>query len=263
MLNKATVLMSYTLQNLDGKIGSVKDFYFDDRYWTIRYLVADTGGWLPGRQVLVSPQALVSVLNQEQNITVDLSKKQIEGSPSVDLDKPVSRQFESSYYGYYGYPMYWNGPYMWGIRPYIVQAQEKDRELAPEAKSWDANLRSTQAVSDYNIESSNGSIGHVEDFIIDSETWAIRYLMVDTVNWWPGKKVLVAAKWIDRVSWDESKVFINLSREAIKEAPEYTKDSLLNREYENKLHEHYCRQGYWIDEQIANEQSKPKQVFKD
>lgn len=134
MLNKAKTLKGYKLQSLDGEIGGVKEFYFDDRHWTIRYLVADTGDWLPGRQVLISPHALVSVSSQAQSIAVDLTKKQIEGSPSVDSDKPVSRQFEATYSGYYGYPLYWGGPFMWGVYPTIVHGREEDREPSPEAK---------------------------------------------------------------------------------------------------------------------------------
>jgi uncharacterized protein YrrD len=106
MLSKAKTLKGYKLNSLDGEIGKVKEFYFDDRHWTIRYLVADTGNWLTGRQVLISPYALVAVSKEEQHITIDLTKKQIEASPSLNSDKPVSRQFEQAYYGYYGYPMY-------------------------------------------------------------------------------------------------------------------------------------------------------------
>ena len=114
MLNKAKTLKGYKLDSLDGEIGKVKEFYFDDQHWTIRYLVADTGNWLTGRQVLISPYALVAVNKEEQHIAIDLTKKQIEDSPSLNSDKPVSRQFEEAYYGYYGWPMYWGGPYMWG-----------------------------------------------------------------------------------------------------------------------------------------------------
>ena len=128
MLNKAKTLKGYTLDSLDGEIGKVKEFYFDDQHWTIRYLVADTGNWLTGRQVLISPYALVAVNKEEQHIAIDLTKKQIEDSPSLDSDKPVSRQFEEAYYGYYGWPMYWGGPYMWGAYPYIVRDREKWRE---------------------------------------------------------------------------------------------------------------------------------------
>jgi len=106
-------LAGYKLQSLDGEIGKVREFYFDDRYWTIRYLVADTGSWLTDRQVLISPYAMVGVSRAEQHIMVDLTKKQIESSPSLSSDEPISKQFETYYYGYYGYPTYWASPYMW------------------------------------------------------------------------------------------------------------------------------------------------------
>jgi hypothetical protein len=251
MLNKAKTLKGYKLDSLDGEIGKVKEFYFDDRHWTIRYLVADTGNWLTGRQVLISPYALGAVVREEQHITIDLTKKQIEDSPSLNSDKPVSRQFEEAYYGYYGLPVYWGGPYMWGAYPYVVRDREKWKEFTQGEKAWDPHLRSTYDVSGHHIQALDGELGHVQDFIIDDETWAIRYLIVDTHNWWPGKKVLVSPQWIERVSWGESKVFVNLSREIIKQSPEYTEESLLTRDYEIGLHRHYNRQGYWIDELVA------------
>jgi len=245
MLNKATTLKGYKLDSLDGEFGEVKEFYFDDQHWTIRYLVANTGSWLTGRQVLISPYALVAAIKAEEHIAVNLTKKQIEDSPSLNSDKPVSRQFEESYYGYYGWPMYWNGPYMWGGSSTIARNQETWKGLNQGGKAWNPHLRSTDSVQGHNIQALDGEIGHVEDFIIDDETWAIRYLIVGTRNWWPGKKVLISPHWIERVSWSESKVFVNLSREAIKQSPEYTKESLLTRDYETGLHRHYQREGYW------------------
>jgi uncharacterized protein YrrD len=247
MLSKAKTLKDYKLDSLDGEIGKVKEFYFDDRHWAIRYLVADTGNWLMGRQVLISPYALVDVNKDEKHIAVNLTKRQIEGSPSLNSDKPVSRQFEEAYYGYYGWPMYWGGPNMWGYYPSIVRDREKWRVTTPGKKAWDPHLRSTHDVSGHHIQATDGEIGHVEDFIIDDETWAIRYLIIDTQNWWPGKKVLISPQWIERVSWGESKVFVNLPRETIKQSPEYTEEPLLNRDYETRLHRHYNRQGYWIE----------------
>jgi hypothetical protein len=235
------------LDSLNGEIGRVKDFYFDDRHWTVRYLVAETGNWLTGRQVLISPYALVAIISGEEHITVELTKKQIEDSPSLDSDKPVSRQFEEAYYGYYGWPMYWGGPYNWGAYPYIVR-DRRNWNPTHNGKSWDPHLRSTHDVRGHHIQAADGEIGHVEDFLIDDETWAIRYLIVDTRNWWPGTKVLVSPQWIERVSWNESKVFVNLSRQAISESPEYKMECPLTRDYESGLYLHYDRLGYWIDE---------------
>ena len=143
-----------------------------------------------------------------------------------------------------------------GAYAYIVRDPEIWRESTQDEKAWDPNLRSTHDVSGHHIQAADGEIGHVEDFIIDDDTWAIRYLIVDTRNWWPGKKVLISPKWIERVSWSESKVFVNLTRETIKQSPEYTEESLLTRDYETALHRHYNRQGYWVDELAAKKHSR-------
>ena len=251
MLIKVKTLAGFKLDSAEGELGKVKEFYFDDRHWTIRYLVASTGNWLTGRQVLISPYALVAVNRDQQHIVTDLTKAKIEHSPSLDSDKPVSRHFEESYHGYYGYPMYWGGPYNWGAYPYIVRDRDNWKESNQGGKASDHHLRSTHAVGGYHIQALDGEIGHVEDFIIDDETWSIRYLVVDTRNWWQGRRVLVSTQWIERVSWSESKVFVNLDRETIKLSPEYTEESLLTRDYEIGLHRHYHRKGYWVDELVA------------
>src|SRR5680860_121294 len=247
MLFNAKTLSGYKLNSFDEELGKAKEFYFDDQHWAIRYLVADTGNWLTGRKVLISPYALVEVNKEEEYIDINLTKKQIENSPSLDSDKPVSQQFEQLYYGYYGWPTYWAGPAMWGYYPYILRDSKQWKENVKEQKkTWDSHLRSTNEVSGYHIQAKDGDIGHVEDFIVDDETWAIRYLIIDTKNWWPGKKVLISPQWIERVSWNDSKVFVNLSREMIKQSPEYFEDNLLTRDYENELHQFYNRKGYWL-----------------
>jgi len=253
MLSNAKTLHGYTLDSRDGEIGKVKEFYFDDQHWAIRYLVADTGDWLMDRQVLISPYALIAVNEEKQRVAIDLTNKQIEDSPSLNRDKPVSRQFEESYYGHYGWPYYWSGLNVWGAFAYPVPRPEKGRRSVQNEKTWDPHLRSTHDVSGYHIQAADDEIGHVEDFIIDDETWAIRYLIIDTRNWWPGKRVLISPQWIERVSWDESKVFVNIPRETIKQSPEYTEESLLTRDYETRLHRHYNRQGYWANEPAAKE----------
>jgi len=256
MLSTARTLKGYRLHSRDGEIGKVKEFYFDDQHWAIRYLVADTGNWLADRQVLISPYALLAVSKKEQHIAIDLTRKQIEDSPSLNSDRPVSRQFEEAYYGYHGYPTYWGGPHMWGPSPYLVRDRAKWRELTQSAKAWDPCLRSTQDVIGHHVQAADGGIGHVDDFIIDDAAWAIRYLVIDTRNLWSGKKVLVSTRWIERVSWNEQKVFVNVLCKAIKQSPECTDESLITRDYETKLHGHYNRQGYWVDEQAAKERSR-------
>jgi sporulation protein YlmC with PRC-barrel domain len=107
-------------------------------------------------------------------------------------------------------------------------------------------------LTSYHIEAEDGEIGHVEDFVIDDETWEIRYLIVNTSNWWAGKQVLIAPLWIERVSWSERKVVIDLTRDAIRSSPEFTKQSLLTRDYETNLYGHYNRKGYWVEELVAS-----------
>ncbi len=256
MFIKAKALRNYKLHSLDGEVGKVEEFYFDDKHWTIRYLVAETGNWLKGREVLISPYGLGAINMEKHDISITLTRKQIEGSPSLETDKPVSRQFEVDYFKYYGWPLYWGGPYMWGAYPSIEHDIEVKQNHNAGGKPLDARLRSTDAVSMYDIQALDGDLGHVEDFVIDDRTWAIRYLVIDTRNWWPGKKVLVSPRWIERVSWDEAKVFINLRREDIKKSPEYSEEALLTRDFETRLHEHYGRPGYWVDEPMATVHSR-------
>jgi len=156
--------------------------------------------------------------------------------------------------GYYGYPYYWGGPNLWGLASYpaglTVQREAVTKAEAAQARagkeSADSHLRSTDEVKGYHIEATDGEIGHVEDFIVDDGTWAIRYLEVDTRNWWPGKKVLVSPQWVDNVSWPDSKVYVGLSRETIQNSPEYIESMPVTREYEKRLYDHYGRSPYWL-----------------
>jgi hypothetical protein len=248
MLIEAKTLKGSSLKGTDGDIGSVSEFYFDDRYWTIRYLVAETGSWLSDKKVLISPYSLSSGNVLDDRVNVRLTKKQIEDSPSIHTHDPVSRQFEETYNGYYGYPNYWDGDHAWGGFPYIERDHSKWGKTESGAIGRERHLRSTQEVSGYHISALDGEIGHVDDFIVDEKTWSIRYVVVATRDWWPGKKVLISPKWIQKVSWENREVTVELTRDAIKNAPEYFGGSLLTREYETGLYGHYNREGYWIDE---------------
>jgi hypothetical protein len=250
MLLRAKELSGYKLGARDGWIGTVKEFYFDDKSWTIRYLVANTGNWLTGRRVLLSPFALDPVRKDDGMIPVDLTMKQIEHSPSLDSDKPVSRQFELQYYPYYGWPAYWDGSYAWGTAAFPRHGHGGWSSAIHHAKTDNPHLRSTEDVDGHTVQALDGGVGHVADFVIDDETWAIRYLIVDLHNWLPAKKVLISPKWIDNISWEDSQVVVGLTCDAIKESPEYTEDALITRDYETQLHRHYKREGYWAGELI-------------
>jgi hypothetical protein len=256
MLRNTSDLTRYTLRAKDGEAGSIEDFYFDDEAWTIRYIVAETGTWLEGRNVLISPISLGTMDASKRTLEVKLTKTQIENSPPIDTHKPVSRQHETAYFDYYGYPYYWSGPYVWGPMAYPANlpAPTQTQTLAAEIKAAkgreqpeDPHLRSAKLVTGYYIGASDGEIGHVEDFIVDNESWTIRYMVVDTRNWWPGKKVVISPEWIGNVSWTDSTVYVELTRGAIKNAPEYDPSRPIDRDYEARLHQHYGRQGYWAE----------------
>jgi len=247
-------LKGFVIRAKDGEIGRVDEIYFDDQAWTVRYLVVETGSWLGERKVLVSPHSILQVDWKASRIDVSLTRKQVENAPNIDTHRPVSRQYEAEYYGYYGYPYYWDGPYMWGPSYYptgLVPPAASKGTLAEQIRkaSTDSHLRSADAVSGYHIEAKDGEVGHVDRFIVDTETWAIRYIEVATKNWWPGKKVLLSPAWVERVSWEESKVFVAVTREAIQTCPEYVDDSSINRAYESKLYFHYGQPPYWIEEE--------------
>ncbi|MBV9769398.1 MAG: PRC-barrel domain-containing protein [Bryobacterales bacterium] len=255
MLSNAKTLHGLKIRATDGELGSVDQFYFDDETWAIRYLIADTGGWLGDRQVLISPISVIGEPDwQAKRLDVALTKSQVEHSPDINTHQPVSRQHEIAYFGYYGYPFYWGDSNLWGPGLYpatLANPLPAAREMMPattETNSMDSHLRSSQEVKGYYVEASDGEIGHVDGYVVDFDTWAIRYIEVATRNWWPGKKVLVSPAWIERVSWDDFKVYTGLSRQGIEDAPEYDESMPITRDYENRLYQHYGRQSYWLHE---------------
>jgi hypothetical protein len=260
MLRSVKSLEGFAIGATDGAIGKVKDFYFDDEAWVIRYVVVNTSAWLGGREVLISPYSVGEPSWAGDVLPVKVTKEQIKNSPSIDTDKPISRQYERSYLGYYGYPYYWGGAGLWGANCYpgtLLTGMGADvypsylgylRAPSDNAINADPHLRSCEAVKGYHIHAKDGEIGHVQGFIIDDLTWSIRYLVVNTSNWWMGHEVLVSPEWIQDVSWLESKVSINLDRQSIKDAPTYESDALLDRDAEMSIYNHYDRQGYWHDQ---------------
>lgn len=255
MLRNAKELRGYAIRATDGLIGRVDDIYFDDQSWVVRYLVVDTGDWLSRRQVLISPLALGSPDWMTQVLPVNLTKAQVEHSPHIDTQKPVSRQHETEFMAYYGYPAYWGGAGVWGMGAYAgsptiqhrIEEDLKAHRTDSDQETGDSHLRSCNAVMGHRIEATDGGIGRVEDFLLDDDGWAIRYLIVGTSNWkvWAGHQVLVAPQWIDEVSWPEARVSVDLTRQALKKAPPYDPARQLDRQREQAMFEHYGREGYW------------------
>jgi PRC-barrel domain len=249
MLRSLKDLERYTVNATDGEIGSVVTFLLDDQQWVVRYLVVEAVSFLDGRQVLVSPISFREAQWSTRRFHLALTMDRVRNSPSIDLDEPVSRQQEREYSRYYGYPYYWGYSGLWGMgaSPGLLAA---DRWIeAPvdfvDKTSGDVHLRSAREVLGYHIQGSDAAIGHVEDFIVDDETWEVRYLVIDTSNWWFGKKVFVAPHWASRISWGERKVYMNMSREAIKRCPEWNATAAINREFEARLYDYYGRPVYW------------------
>lgn len=216
----------------DGEIGHVKDFYFDDQNWVIRYVIADTGSWLPGRLVLISPHAFGNFQQNGDCLLVNLTRQQIENSPSIDSHKPVSRQYEEEYFSYYGWPPYWYGSGMWGTGGFPV-APPPELEPITQTSSGDhpdagddTRLRSAQEINGYHIQTTDGAIGHVTDLIIDDKSWAIRHVVVKTGHWFSGKEIVISPEQIDSISYSESSVSVKLTKETILEKPEYRVPSL-------------------------------------
>jgi hypothetical protein len=254
MLRSVKSLEGFAIGATDGKFGKVKNFYFDDQAWVVRYLVVDTSTWLGGREVLISPYSISQCNWTEGFLTATISKAQVKDSPSVDSDKPVSRQYERTYLGYYGYPYYWGGTGLWGEGYYPgsylggIQSQGYDYQGylgSPSADDGDPHLRSCNAVDGYHIRASDGEIGHVQGFLLDDRTWSIRYLIINTSNWWIGHKVLVSPEWIQNVSWGGAYVDLSLDREAIKNAPAYNEEAPFDRDDELEMYSHYGRKPYW------------------
>jgi len=267
MLRSMKDLQDCAIGATDGVIGHVKDFYFDDEAWVIRYLIVDTGTWLSSRKVFISPIAIGRPNWTEKVLPVSITKEQVKNSPDIDTDKPVSRQHEIRYLGYYGYPDYWGGGALWGGGLYpdlmltgyggLDSTPDAARPKAEEANArvyearhqdGDPHLRSSNAVIGYDVEATDGDIGHVQGLLVDEETWAIRYIIVNTSNWWLGHQVLIAPQWIREVNWADRTVSVNLTRQAVKDAPPYDSASQLDREHEIGTYEHYRLPGYWAAE---------------
>lgn len=244
MLIKSHSLKGYTLKCVDGEIGEIKDFIFDEKHWTIRYLVAETGSWLMERQVLISPYSLVSTDADKKQITTTLTVNQIESSPPLYKDSSISREFEASYHNFYNYPTYWNGSYRWGESPAMLLNSAAYKEALGE-KDLDPGLHSANNFRGRKISATDTEFGDIVDFVIDDECWAIRYIIIDTISWWPSPHVLISPEWIESIGEFDFKVHVKVDAETIKSAPEYTNEVELNRDYEECLHNHYGCTKYW------------------
>jgi sporulation protein YlmC with PRC-barrel domain len=277
MLKITSALKGYAIHASDGVIGKLQDLLFDDKHWNVRYLVVDTGGWLSGRQVLLSPHVVVTVDEENHQVAVELTKQQIEDSPPLSSNQPVSRQFEAAHSSYYGWPTYWGTPSTMGISPmfgippgnagYHIQglngavAEGPNQQVAHEVRDeqylkegGNPNLRSVNEVGGYTLMADDGEVGKITDFIIDDEGWAFRYLVIAAGTWWSGRHMLISPHWVSDIRWSDAKVFVHMARSVIKQAPIYTDLEMVTRAYEVETHLHYQRHGYWLNEPDSQHQ---------
>jgi hypothetical protein len=250
MLRSLKGLVGYKIGAQDGEIGKVVDFFFEENDWRIRYLVAETGSWLFGKKVLISPSAFEGTPDWKSQIfPVNITKEKVKTSPERDKHMPVSREKEIEIMKYFNWPVYWD--YGIGMEtgsgiPPIVINELQERIRKGQFNRRENDIRSSREIIGYKVETKDGNCGHVVDLIINDTTWSIRYLVVDVNDWLPGGKVLVAITWADSISWSESKVTVSmLTKENVKGCPEYDPSKPVNREYEERLYDYYGRPKYW------------------
>lgn len=249
MLRKLSEIRGLAVITQEDEVGTVSDFLFDDQTKAVRYFVVKTGSWLTEHKVLISPVSISEINWLDEEMHLSLTKEQVQSSPAIDLALPISRNIETAFLDYYGYPYYWGGPHLWGIAESPEELAEPKELTAPftetQSNPDDTHIRSATEVTGYHLAATDGEIGYVEDFIVEDKSWAIRYLLVSTRHWLPGKSVVVSPQWIERFDWSESKVYVKLTQEAVRNCPEYDESVLVTREYESRIFQYYGQKGYW------------------
>ena len=253
MLQAISAFKRYAIEASDGWMGKVSDFLFDDLTWKVRWIVVDTGRWLPGRKILIPPSAIEQADDDEHQLFVKLTKAQVESSPNISDHQPVSQQVQRALCTHYGWDPFWGGSSLVGsfgaiasplsAPPYlgITSLREKSEIEAAEAayEAADPHLRSVAEVVEYHIHAVDGEIGHLENFMMDRETWTIHYLVVDTRNWWFGKHVLISPSAINEIVWSERHVRLNVTRDQVKSSPPWDPTAMIDLTYQTRLHHHY------------------------
>jgi sporulation protein YlmC with PRC-barrel domain len=263
MLRSIKDLDGYKVTATDGDLGTVNDFLVEDTSWVVRYLVAKTGALMVGRRVLITPTAFHAVDYSGNRFKLSLSMMKIKNSPSVNTDLPVSRQNERDYYSYYGYPYYWGYGALGGDgrdHGFDGGAPEPASTGRAGEPASDVHLRSAKEITGYHVEGTDGPIGHVKDLVVDDETWEIKYLVLATTNWWPGESVLISPMWTTRISWADRKVYVGMTRDAIKTSPKWTATYPVESSYAEELYRHYAGTRGWVarDRNVLAASSPPQ-----
>jgi hypothetical protein len=247
MLRSIKELHGYAIHAQDADIGKVHDFLFHGDSWVIRYLVVDTGRWLPGRKVLLATPALGKPNWEHSTFPVALTREQVEKAPDIDTAQPLSREQEAALHAYYGWPVYWNDPASgaWpGLAPYIP-LPVLQTPPPPETARAEPRLRSARELTGALVRALEDDAGHVGDLIVDDAPWLIRYAVVHTGKVLPGKRVAVATAWIKSVDMAQSILVLDLPRAAVLSSPPFDPAAGVTRDYEQRLYNHYGRTPYW------------------
>ncbi len=245
MLWDASAINGYAIEASDGRLGIVSDLLFEDVGWLIRWLVVDTGNWLPGRKVLLPLSALGQPDWALRHFPVKLTMQQVQESPDVDTDQPVSRQIETHVYDYYGWDPYWGGSNFSMnamATPFVAPLWSTPRDPGSadtQPKEGNPHLRSIKAVTGYHIHATDGEIGHVEDFIVDDADWRIRYITVDTRNWWPGERVLISPRSVREIDWARKLMHLDIDRQKVKDSPLIQSTMTADRAYAERHQAYY------------------------
>jgi hypothetical protein len=254
MLRSIKSVRGSKVQGKDGGLGTVNDYLFDDENWMVRYLVIDTGKWQPGRKVVIPPLAFNPLQPGDSVFSAPFTKQQIQNSPPLAQRAPISRQYEEVLFSYFFWKPYWSMP-TGGLGPVhdpmkppdSAQSEAAERSDSHEQPSRDPHLRSCDEVIGCHVKAADGDIGHVEDFKLDADDWILRYFVVDTRGWLPGRKVLLATSWTEAIRWSDREVRVDLTKDQIKNSPPFDSGAPVNRTYEAALYDYYSRRSYWTE----------------
>jgi len=252
MLKPISSFLGSSVYAKNTLIGKVEDFYFDDQSWAIRYMIVNTGGWLAGKQVLVSPLGIQSGDSDHRRIELNMSPEQVQHSPSINSEMPVSKQQEAEYYDYFHWPYYWHGAGIWGIAPSIEDALDRPFPIELRSKEIEQphnHLRDLKEILKYHIRATDRQFGHVNDFMFDDRDWVIRYFVIKSSSWFSTNRTLISTKWIEGIRWEDRVFQVGLHSKKMKGAPQFRPDLPIDRSYENKLHEYYNQPIYWEDQE--------------
>ncbi len=226
MLRSATKIIGHRLHAADGEIGRSVDFLLEEQSWALSYLVVEAGRWLEGQRILISTLALSKSEWTSRRLVMEGTRQQVKTAPRLDQGGPVSRQHELELSRHYG----WSAPGPTPLEALPLEAMLFDASAAegapplPEmlaAPMSEGHLKSVKDLLGFSLEASDGTVGHVDDVIVDDDTWTLPYLVVDSRNWLSGRKVLVPTEWVGRIDRQDHRVEVLMSANNVEEEPEY------------------------------------------